>query len=396
MKTFDNSGIAALMALTTVATVIGIDGTLPAMPAIAAAFEADQAAVQFTLSMFLIGIAIGQLIHGPLSDRFGRKPALVFGLLLNVVATAGCAMSTSIEMLAAFRLLHGVSAATGWIISRAVIRDLFDRQQAARMMSVMLFFHGLAPLIAPIVGAHLTVALGWNAMFIFITVYTAIVSVVFMVFFKETIKERDPGALKIGPMLRNFGTVARSVPFWGYTACSAAAYGILFSFLGASAYVIITFFGESETDYGYMFAACMFGNMLCMIASARLVNRFGVDGLLRFGVGIAVVSGFILAGFAWAGIHHWLAVIGPMAFCMTSFAFIFPQAVAGALQPFPQIAGAASSLTGFVQQVVGAVTGVVVAALSDGNQLWLAQGVLFWSVFGLAAYWFIVRHNRTI
>lgn len=396
VRTFDNSGVAALLALTTVATVLGIDGVLPGMPALAAAFGVDRAAAQLTLSMFLIGIAVGQLVHGPLSDRFGRKPALIAGLLLNVAATVGSAMAPSIEALAVFRFIHGIAAATGWIVSRAVVRDLFERREAARVMSVALFFHGLAPLIAPIVGAHLTVRFGWNASFIFITVYTSAVALVFLFMFRETIAARDPGALRMGPMLRNFREVARSVPFWGYAACAAAAYGILFSFLGSSAYVIITFFGESETDYSYMFAACMLGNMLCMLAGARLVGRFGVDGLLRLGVFIGTFFGLVLAALAWAEVHHWLAVIGPMAFAMTSFAFIFPQSVAGALQPFPQIAGAASSLMGFVQQVVGAVSGVVVAALSDGDQFWLAHGVLFWAVFGLAAYWLLVRRHRTI
>lgn len=396
MKTFDNARIAALMAMTTVATVMGIDGTLPAMPRISQAFGADSAATQLTLSLFLIGIAVGQLVHGPISDRFGRKPALIAGLLLNIVATPGCAMATSIEALAVFRFIHGISAATGWIVSRAVVRDMFDREEAARVMSIMLFFHGLAPLVIPIIGAHLTVWFGWNAMFVFISAYSSVVTVVFLVLFRETSPYRNPAALRIGPMIRTFAIVGRSLPFWGYTACATAAYGMLFSFLGPSADVIITFFGESETDYSYMFAGTMIGNIACMLVGARLVHRFGVDGLLRIGVSIGVVFGFVLAALAWAGVHHWLAVIGPMAFCLTSFAFIFPQSVAGALQPFQQIAGSASSLIGFVQQIVGAATGIAVAALLDGDQTWLANGVLFWALFGFAAYWTVVRKNRTI
>ena len=396
MKTFQNANVAALMALTTVTTVLGIDGTLPALPAITRYFAVDRATAQLTLSAFLIGIAVGQLVHGPLSDRFGRKPALVAGLLLNGLAAAGCTLAPSIEALAAFRFVHGIAAATGWIVSRAVVRDLFEREEAARVMSVTLFFHGLAPLVVPIIGAHLTQRFGWHACFAFIAIYTGTVALVFLLLFRETIAAREPGALRIRPMLRNFSIVAASRAFWGYAACAAAAYGILFSFLGGSSYVIITFFGESPTDYGYMFAACMAGNMMAMLAGARLVHRFGVDRLLRTGVCMAVLFALLLAGLAWAGIHHWLAVIGPMAFCMTSFAFIFPQSVAGALQPFPGIAGAASSLIGFVQQLVGAVSGMAVAALSDGDQLWLANGVLFWAVFGLAAYWLVVRRNRTI
>ncbi len=395
-KTFDNAGFAALLALTTVATATGIDGILPLMPAIGAAFGATQAEVQLTLTAFMLGIAIGQLVHGPISDRFGRKPAILGGLVLNAVATAACAMATSIEMLMVFRFVHGIAASSGWLIARAVVRDRHERGEAARVISVMMVFHGMSPLIAPIVGAHLTVAYGWQAMFVFLSVYAVCVTGIFGTIFRETIGRKDPNALRPGPILRNFAEVSRSPSFWSYTACAAASYGILFAFLGTSSHVIITYFGETETRYSYMFAGCMVGSLAGMLMGARLVGRFGVDRLLRWGVGIATAFGLVLAGLAWASVDHWLAVIGPMLFCMISFAFIFPQSIAGALQPFPHIAGSASSLVGFMQQLIGAGTGVTVAALSDGTQLSLANGVLFWAVFGLVAYWAAVRKYRTV
>jgi DHA1 family bicyclomycin/chloramphenicol resistance-like MFS transporter len=395
-KTFDNAGFAALLALTTVATATGIDGILPLMPAIGRAFGASQAEVQLTLTTFMLGIAVGQLVHGPISDRFGRKPAILGGLVLNTVATAACAMSTSIEMLMVFRFVHGIAASSGWLIARAVVRDRHERGDAARVISVMMVFHGMSPLISPIVGAHLTVAYGWQAMFVFLSVYAACVTVIFGTLFRETIHAKDFGALRPGPILRNFAEVSRSRSFWAYTACAAASYGILFAFLGTSSHVIISYFGETETHYSYMFAGCMVGSLSGMLMGARLVGRFGVDALLRWGVGGATVFGLLLAGLAWAAVDHWLAVIGPMLFCMVAFAFIFPQSIAGALQPFPHIAGSASSLVGFMQQLIGASTGVTVAALSDGSQLSLANGVLFWAVFGLVAYWVAVRKYRTV
>lgn len=385
-----------MLALTTVATVMGIDGILPAMPAIAAAFGVAPEEAQITLSLFMVGIAVGQLVHGPLSDRFGRKPAILAGLLLNVAATLGCALSTSIEALMAFRFLHGFAAATGWIVSRAVIRDLHERSEAAWKTSVMMFFHAFAPLITPILGAFLMSRFGWYAMFLFIAAYNACVVVLYAVFFRETISEKQRDALRFGPMLRNIGKVAASLPFWGYAACSAAAYGVLFSFLGASSYVIITGFGETETAYGTMFAVCMFGSMSGTFIGARLVERWGADLLLRLGMTLTMAGGIVMTALAWAEIHHALAVFGPMFFCLMAFALIFPQSVAGALQPFPHIAGAASSFIGFVQQLVGAATGATVAALSDNTQTAIAQGILVWSVFGLCVYWLVVRRHRTI
>jgi DHA1 family bicyclomycin/chloramphenicol resistance-like MFS transporter len=396
LKTFDNAGIAALLALTTVATVMGIDGTLAAMPAITAAFGVSREDTQLTLSLFMIGIAVGQLFHGPLSDRVGRRPAILAGILLNVAATVACATATSIEMLMAARFVHGFAAATGWIVSRAVVRDRFERAQSARVISVMMFFHAFAPLTSPILGAELTAHFGWQAMFVFIAVYNAGVAALYFAVFRETIPARNPHALRIAPMLRSFAEISRSVPFWGYTACSAAAYGFLFSFLGASSHVIITGFGESERAYGIMFAACMTGSMSGTFLGARLVTRWGPDPLLRFGMALAVCGGIAMAVLSWAGVREAWAVFAPMFFCLTAFALIFPQSVAGALQPFPHIAGAASSFIGFVQQIVGAATGVVVASLSAGTQAAIAYGILFWTLFGLGAYWAVVRRHRTM
>ena len=215
---------------------------------------------------------------------------------------------------------------------------------------------------------------GWQALFVFLSVYSLAVAVFFAFAFRETIAEIVPDALRPGPMLRNFAEIARSRVFWAYTACATASYGILFAFLSSSSDVIITYFGESEIDYGFMFSGAMVGLVSGMLASARLVSRFGGDNLLRWGMLVATVFGLLLMILAVLAVDHWLAVIGPMFFCMASFAFIFPQAIAGVLQPFPHIAGAASSLVGFVQQIIGALTGVVLAALSDGSQLALAGG----------------------
>ena len=397
MRSTSSLGLAALLAITSTATAIGIDGTLPAMPAMVEGLGSTRTLVQLSLSMFMVGVAVGQLVPGPLSDRFGRKPVIIGGLLVTGVAALGCALAQTVEALTAFRFVHGMAAASGFIVARAVVRDRYERGDAARVLSLLLFFFCFGPLIAPIVGAHLTVAFGWNAMFLFIALYSALAAILFALVFRETLERPDRDALRIAPMLRNFAQISRSVAFWAYTACAAASYGILFSFLAASPHVIITFFGETETAYAYMFAGCMIGSMAGMLAGARLVGRFGVDRLLRWGVWSASWFGLLLAGLSWAGLHHWLAVIGPMFFCMFAFSFIYPQTVAGALQPFPRIAGAASSLIGFVQQIAGAAIGMIVAALTtDGTQGALAHGVLFSSLFALAAYGLVVRRHRTV
>ncbi|PPR09468.1 MAG: Bicyclomycin resistance protein [Alphaproteobacteria bacterium MarineAlpha11_Bin1] len=396
MKTFDNAGFAALLALTTVMSAAGIDGILPLMPMIGSALNGDRESVQLTLTMFMLGIAVGQLIHGPISDRFGRKPAIVGGLIITSAATAGCALSSSIEMLIAFRFVHGLAASSGWLVARAIIRDRHEYQDAARVMSLMMVFHSTAPMLAPIIGAALTVYIGWEAMFIFLSVYSLSVAIFFSVFFKETIAAKAVDALNPGPIFRNFWKIANTGSFWAYTGCATAAYGMLFAFLSASADVIISHLGQSELHYSYMFAGVMVGSVCGMLMGARLVAKYGGDRLLYCGVLLAATFSLVLAGLAWARVDHWFSVMGPMAFCMVAFALIFPQSIAGVLQPFSDIAGAASSLVGFIQQLMGALTGVLVAVLSDGTQVSMAIGVLFWAIFGFLTYFAAVRNYRII
>ena len=396
MKTFDNAGFAALLALTTVMSAAGIDGILPLMPTIGSAFNGNRESVQLTLTMFMLGIAVGQLIHGPIADRFGRKPAIVGGLIITSAATAGCALSSSIEMLIAFRFLHGLAASSGWLVARAIIRDRHEYRDAARVMSLMMVFHSSAPIFAPIIGAALTVNVGWEAMFVFLSVYSLSVAIFFSIVFKETIKTRTTDALHPGPILRNFWEISNTGSFWAYTGCATAAYGILFAFLSASAEVMIVHLGQSELHYSYMFAGVMVGSVSGMLMGAQLVVKYRGDRILCYGVILAAVFSFILAALAWARVDHWFAVMGPMAFCMVAFALIFPQSIAGVLQPFPHIAGAASSLVGFIQQLIGALTGVLVAMLSDGSQVSMATGVLFWAIFGLTTYFIAVRKKLTI
>ncbi len=397
MNRSSHIGLAALLGLASMATAIGIDGTLPAMPAMATGLNTTATSVQLSLSLFMVGVALGQMLHGPVSDRLGRKPVLVAGLVMTAAIAAGCAVTTSVETLYILRFLHGVVASAGFVVARAVVRDRFERDHAARVLSLVLLFHGIAPIVAPVISAHLTANLGWRAVYASIAIYSIAIALLYLILFRESLFQPDRNALKLRPMMGNIRNVGRHPVFWAYTLCSAAGFGMLFSFLAASSHVIITFFGESETRYGYMFGGTMLGVLAGMFAGARLVTSMGSFRLLRLGAWMATLFALMLATLYLVGLRHWLAVIAPMGLCMVAFSLMVPQAIAGALQPFPRMAGVASSMIGFTQQLTGAVTGIAVASLTHGGtQTALALGVLSWSLVALIIVLFVIPRLEAV
>lgn len=346
-----------------------IDTSLPAMPAMADAFGVGSTAVQVTLSAVMLGSAMGQLVVGPLSDRFGRRPVLLAALALFSLASAGCVFATDIEMLAAFRLVQGISVSGCRVLPRAVARDLFDREDSARLLSYMMVFGGSAPILGPLIGGYGTVWFGWWAVFAFMAVYTAVVLAMIAIFFKETLAERDHGALDPGRLIRNFALILHNRTFWGYLACNMCVTGGLFAFLAGSSLVLIRFLGETPEQFGYDFAAVMVVAVTSTYAGARLVGRLGIDRLLFAGVVMAALSGTLMAALAFAGIATVAAIVIPMAGFMAAYALIVPQGTAGALSPFPGTAGAASSLLGFLQICVGTAAATAVGFLDDGTQM---------------------------
>lgn len=368
-----------------------IDTSLPALPAMADAFGVSSGAVQITLSAVMLGSAIGQLMVGPLSDRFGRRPVLLGALALFTLAGAGCAFTTDIETLAALRLAQGLSVAGCRVLPRAVARDLYDREDAARLLSYMMVIGGTAPIAGPLIGGYVTVWFGWWAVFAFMAIYCAIVLAFTGVYFRETLAERDLTALHPGRLLRNFALILQHRRFWAYLSCNIFITGGLFAFLAGSSLVLIRFLGETPERFGFDFAAVMVVAMSFNYIGARLVGRLGIDRLLFIGAVMAAISGVAMVALAVAGINTVVAIVAPMAGFMAAYSFIIPQGTAGALSPFPETAGAASSLLGFLQICVGTATATTVGFLDDGTQMPMVIAIGIMGVGLLLAYIFLVR-----
>lgn len=387
---------ASLLALLIALDALTIDISLPAMPAIGRSLGAGQIAVEISLSAYLLGIAIGQLIQGPASDRFGRKPVLLMGLSLYVLASLACAAAPTITVLIAARFVQGLAASTGQILVRAIVRDKFVRDDAAKLLSLAMLGLAFAPIIAPILGSHLTAALGWRSIFLVLAGYSAIIGLLFFRFFEESNTHLSHQALAPRLIVQNYRIIMSCRIFWAYGLCGAAAFSGLFAFLTASPGVFINYLELSPIQFGRLFAVVMVGHMVTLLVGARLVHRFGLDTLLCLGVTLAAISGLTAAGLGWAS-SQWSAVFitasiaGPVAVFMIAFAIIIPTSVAGAMAPFGDKAGAAASLMGFLQFAGAASVAAVVTLVSDGSHIAMVTAIGAMGVAALVFWLLLVR-----
>lgn len=370
---------------------LAMDIYLASMPSMARALAASDEKVQLTLSLYMYAWGAAQIVVGPLTDRFGRRPALMGGLGLFIAASAVCAAARNIDTLIAARVVQAVAMASVAVVPRAVVRDLYAGEQAARMLSLMGVVLGIAPVVAPIIGSHLHVWFGWQANFIFVAVYgvAALAGVIFAL--PETIRSRSPQAMKVGVMLGNYARLLRSRAYLGYLLIAAFATSGLFAFLAGSSFVFVSVIGTGEEGFGVLFGIVMAGNITGSTIGSRLVARLGIDRMLQYSTALMLVSGLAVALLAWARVTHPLAIVVPMFAFMVAFMTTMPQATAGALTPFPEIAGSASSLLSFCQLLLASTAALLVGLTFDGTQRPMATAIAAASVLTFGAYRALIR-----
>jgi len=347
------------------------------------ALAATPEEVQLTLSVYMYGWGFAQLVAGPLSDRHGRRPALLYGLAIFVAASVACALSRDVYVLIAARLVQAMSLAPIAVVPRAVVRDLHSGDRAAHMLALMGVVLGIAPVAAPIIGSHVHVLFGWQANFVLVALYGAVLWVFVLRALPETLARRDVLATRPAVILANYGRLLRSRTFCGYMLVAASGFSGLFAFIAGSAFVFVSVLGESERGFGLMFGAVMLGNITGSVLGSRLVRRLGIERMVRIGTSLMVIAGIALGGLALAGAGHPLAIIVPMFVYMVSFMLTMPPATAGALTPFPAIAGSASSLLAFCQFVAASTAALIVGFAFDGTARPMALTI---AVASLAAF----------
>ena len=376
-----------MLAALTGLTALSIDMSLPAMPQLQQEFRAGVSAVQLTLSVFLAGFALGQVVCGPASDRWGRRPVLLAGLSLFTLAGFVCAGSDSLPMLVASRFVQGAGASVGPVVARAIVRDRFDSRRGAAVLSQMTQVMIIAPLLAPTLGGYLLVHLGWPAIFLVLGVSGALMCLLCWRYLPETARERraetDPGPARAGGGLRE---VLKHRASLRHALTTCFAYAGMFAYVGSSPFVLMDGFGVAEQSFGFFFALTAAALLVSATVNRSLLKRRTPPLLiLRRGVLIIFAAGLGLGLAAWFGLGGLAGVLVPMMAYMFGQGLVMPNATAAAMAPHGQSAGVVSSVMGGLQTAAGALAGYLVGAFYDHTSLSLALTVAAFAALTLLA-----------
>ncbi len=363
---------------------------LPSLPALSNEFQVPAGVAMLTISTFFLGFGVGQLFYGSLSDRFGRRPVLMGGLGLYTLASAACIWAPDIETLIATRLLQGLAAASAQVLARAIVRDHFTPIRAAKVLSLMAAAFTFASAFAPLAGGFAQTRLGWQGVFMTLTMVGALTFLVVWRRFGESLVERDPSAMNPGRMLANYRSLCTSRVFAGYTLTFAAAFAGMFAFHSGSSFVLITLLGFAPETFGLLFAFVLGGYFIGTVFSARTTIKLGVYRLVAIGITSCVVSGGLMVALVLAGLTGAATILGPQFVFMFGIGIILPNAIAGALGPFADKAGAASALLGFTQQIMGGAMVALLGGLVDSTALPMAGCVFAGAILALACFTLIV------
>ncbi|WP_210496614.1 multidrug effflux MFS transporter [Microvirga antarctica] len=380
--------LTVVLALLTALGPLSTDMYLPALPAIAQDLTASAAQTQLTLSLFLFGFAAGQFFYGPISDRVGRKPVLLFGLALFTLASLGCTLAPNIESLIAARFLQALGASGPIVIGRAIVRDLYEGARAGKELSRMASIMGVVPAIAPVLGGLIAPWGGWRMNFVAALLFGAGLATVVALRLPESLARKSAQTLSFLSILRSFRSLLGHRGYRVYVMLSLLAYGGLFAFISGSSFVLQTVYGLGPMAFALSFSFVVVGYIGGTFLAQRLVGPHGLDGTIRIGVACLALGGSLMVVLVASGVASFLAVVGPMALYCMGVGLTMPQAMASALMPFPDRAGTASSLLGICQMSFAAILGIVLGQNLDGSALPLpltiaATGLMALAVFGL-------------
>lgn len=384
-------GMVLLLAAMTALGPLATSMYLPAFPAMTRAFGVGADQIQLTLSVYMIGLAVAQLVSGPLADRFGRKPLLLTGMALFALGSLGCMLAETITTLLAYRFLQAFGAAAGMVLSQAVVRDTFAPSDAARMLAYMGSTAALAPAVAPLVGGALLVQFGWPAIFAVLMAYAALTLAVVSVTLPESLPPERRQPLHPRVVLTNYRTVIGNRNFLGHALAVSLMFAGHYGFMSGAPFVLIELFGVPEAQFGWYFMFVVGAFITGSLAGARLLPRCGARRLVIAGSALLALAGALMVSLALLGAGSPAALIGPQLVYAIGAGLIMPQLIAGALMPFHHMAGTAAALLGFIQMGAAGVTSALVGRLYDGTALPMAAIITLAGAGALTVYLLLIR-----
>ncbi|MGD9766494.1 MAG: multidrug effflux MFS transporter [Pseudolabrys sp.] len=344
---------------------------VPAIPQLTSRFNTDAATVQLTLSLFLLSLASGQLLLGPLSDRFGRRPVVLGGIALACIASFAAMAAPSIEWLIAARVAQALGAGTGIVISRAIVRDLYDRDRAAAMLGLVTSAMVIAPMVAPMIGGLLDTVFGWESIFLAVSIVTLIVLIWSTAALPETNPLRMSGADSSAVSWREWRALLTNRRFYRYALTSTFGTAPYYVLIGGAPHVVVNIIGATSAEYGVWFTLSSLGYMIGNFIASRLSTRYGVHTMIKAGIGLGLIATTAaVALLATVGTEIWIFFV-PQLFVSVGNGLLLPNSIAAAISVRPQAAGAASGITGFLQMSTGAAIaqGISYILVHDGGPL---------------------------
>ena len=363
---------------------------LPALPMLTENFGAPMPLAQLTLSALLLAFGCSQLIWGPLSDRFGRRPVLLWGLVAYTLASVGSVLAPSIVLLVGWRVVQGAAMGAVVMCARAIVRDLYAPTDGARIMSKGLSGLGVLACLSAPLGGLLAELFGWRAALMALAVFGVCALMLIALRFHETLQHKNLLALQPATLLKTWASICSNPTFWSFTALAVASYGGLFTFLATSSFVFIGVLSLSKAQYGMVLFFSAFFYIVGTFVCRRLIVRFGVRRAVAIAAGLSLSGGTLMAGLAWLGIHELWALLLPQALYMVGHGVHQPCGQSGAVGPFPRSAGAASAMNGFSMMVVAFAIGAWLGTHMDGTTGPLIKGMWFWSVLIALVAWTLV------
>jgi DHA1 family bicyclomycin/chloramphenicol resistance-like MFS transporter len=373
---------------------LSTDLYLASLPHLAADFGVSPAAVQQTLSLFVIGFGVAQLISGPLSDRFGRRPVLLAGLGVYIAASLACALAPTLNLLVAARFVQAVGCCTAIVVARALIRDVYAPAEGAQVIAKASSLLSLAPLFGPVLGGYLQVWFGWRAAFVFHTLFGIALAAAAWRLFRETNLHPNPEATHVRGLLAVYRRIAGADFFWAYALPGALSYAAIFTYISGSSFVLIEVLGVATEIYGFCFAFGVTGYLLGTLVCRRLLARIGLANAMTVGTALSLLSGLLFAALVLGGAEHWSVVLGCQFLTMFAHGINFPCAQAGAVAPFPREAGAAAGLLGFFTMMAALVAGTWVGLSHDGTLVPLALTSATIGILLFGSSWALRRRRK--